>query len=151
MSDHREIHPELQAVFDEHAAPQHTSKRAVHAQLAPVLKVAADIWRQVAEYRARLAQAKVAEHDPDLDFKMEHMFQTLGAAERNAAAFQHVALLLANDFAQLDRYMGEWKADVAQWQAVGSTISPPVVAVSSGSSNPAGTYTSATTGTEQGP
>lgn len=112
------IHPELAKVFAEHAAPTHASKRSVHDQLAPVLKTASDAQRQVAEYRSQLTQAMVAEHDHELDSKMEHMFQTLGAAEREAAAFAQSGRLLAQAFTQLDRYMAEWRADVARWQAL---------------------------------
>lgn len=120
MESTREIHPELQAVFDEHAAPTHASKRDIHAQLLAVLKVALAAQRQIAEYRSLLTIAKVADHDPELDFKMHHMIGTFASAERNSAASTHFLTLLADDFSQLDRYAAEWLDDIARWKAVGS-------------------------------
>lgn len=115
------MHTELQAVFDEHEAPKHCCKRQAHDAIGPVVRLAAKAQQQVIEYRTLIAQAEVAPHDHALDGKMEMMHQTLGAMEREATALAAAARNLGQTHTQLERYMAEWKAEIARYEAATGT------------------------------
>lgn len=112
------MHAELQAVFDEHERPTHASKKAVHEQLGAILRLAGLAQQQVIVYRSLIAQAEVAPHDHALDSKMEMMHQTFGAYEREAAILATCARNLAQVATQLDRYVTEWRSDIAAYEAL---------------------------------
>lgn len=106
------MHTKVRAFFDEHAAPGHCDKRAVHDQLSPIVRMAAKAQQQVLEYRTLITEATLAaDHDPAFNGKLEMMHQTFGAMERSAAALSLAARDLARDTAQLDRYVAEWRDD----------------------------------------
>src|SRR4051812_33562345 len=115
------MHPELQAVFDEHQHPQHCCKRDAHDALTPIVRLAGRAQQQVSEYKLLIAQAEVAPHDHALDGKMEMMHQTLGAMEREAAALAVHARNLAQTHTQLEYCMTEWQAEIARWEASQAT------------------------------
>lgn len=119
------MHSQLAAVFAEHANPTHTSKRTAHDLLAPILRAAADGQKQVLEYRALIAAAELAEHDPALDGKLEMMHQTLAAMEREAAALSLHGRQYAQTHSQLDRYMELWNGEIVAWEA--SQAAPALV------------------------
>lgn len=109
------MHHTLQKVFDEHGSPTHASKRHVHDQLTPIVRLAAKAQQQVLEYRVLITEASLSdEHDPRLDGKLELMHQTFGAMERAASNLTSAARELAQATAQLDRYVVDWKADLAR-------------------------------------
>lgn len=111
---HIATHPELAAVFDEHASPQHCSKRSAHDQLQPLLCFAACAQKQLAEYREKLLAAELADHDHQLDGKLERLHQTLGAIDRDLPAFIDAGRRIALSFTQLDRYFAETRDDLAR-------------------------------------
>ena len=110
------MHKELTAFFDQHASPTHIAKPDIHAGLSPVARLAAKVQQQVLEYRVLIAEAEMAPHDQKLDGKLEMMHQTFGAMERESAALSSAARNLAQCATQLDRYMGEWQADIHRFE-----------------------------------
>jgi hypothetical protein len=97
-------HP-LHAVFAQHDQPSHCGKRDVHDGLRPISALVARMHKQVIEYRAVLAEAHLT--DDSLAGSVEHIYQTLGAAEREIAALETAQRNVAKAFTQLDRYMAE--------------------------------------------
>ena len=120
------MHTELEAFFAEHGKPRHCCKRDVHDQLSPIADIAALAHQQIATYKAMLVKAEMAPHDHALDFKLEHMHQTLGAIEREASALVATGRLLAQSFAQLDRYMAEWQGDIQRMESLKAQSAPSV-------------------------
>lgn len=102
----------VNSVFAEHRQPKHASKRAVHDQLSPIMAMAADVQRQVIEYRAALVQAQLS--DDSLAPNIEHMYQTFGAIDREVANLVAAGRALAQAFTQLDRYIADAESDVAR-------------------------------------
>lgn len=123
----RDIHPELAAVFAEHASPTHASKDNVHAALIPHVTLMGNVQRQVLEYRHTITTAMLVPHDHELDSKLEYMDATLSGLEAAAARISKEMRDLAQAFVRLDQYMAEWQRDIARWQQVGSQ--PPPVAL----------------------
>jgi hypothetical protein len=110
------MHAKLQQLFDEHDAPTHTCKRDIHDALAPMVRLAASIQKQVLEYRTLVTEATLdAEHDDaTMGGTLEHMHQTFGALEQHAAALTAAARGIALAAEQLDRYMRERQAEVSK-------------------------------------
>lgn len=106
-------HP-LARVLDVHAAPEHCCKRDVHAQLSPILTVAANAQMQILAYRTALLQAHL--EDDSIASQSEHIDQTLAAAEREVAAFASAGRQLAKVFTQLDRYMADLRKQAADFK-----------------------------------
>jgi hypothetical protein len=97
----------MKSVFAEHDNPTFCCKQDVHAGIAPLLTLVADVQKQVIEYRAQLDAAVLA--DDSQEGQVEHFHQTLGAMEREAAAFATAGRNLARCFTQLDRYIFDAK------------------------------------------
>lgn len=106
------MHSALEHLFDEHTSPSHASRRAVHDRASPILAIATAVQRQIAMYRELLiaAELSLANDDGKLQGKIEHLHQTLGALERESAAFVESGRRLAGGLTQWDRYMAEAKA-----------------------------------------
>lgn len=112
------MHTELQALFDEHAAPQHCCKRDVHDQLGPFVDLAARAQMQVMVYRRMLTTARVTPHDPILDMKLQNIKATIAAMDQNAANLVTAIEQVAHDWEQAERYFSEWKGEVARMEAI---------------------------------
>ncbi len=107
------IHPELQAVLDEHQAPTHASQDDLRGLLVPIVDAATKVQQQLLQYRRLLVIAETAPHDTRLDGKLEHVHQTLGALEREAAALVAAARQLVRGAVQWDRYLAELPEQLA--------------------------------------
>lgn len=105
------MHPAVQAVFTEHAKPTHASKGDVSAQLAPILKVAAAIRKQLIEYKSLLEQAELA--DDSVAGTLEHIRGTIKGAESQVNALVESARMLAKAFSELDPYMADQHAKLS--------------------------------------
>lgn len=111
------MHTELAAVFAEHTNPTHASKDDIHAELRTITRLASRAQKQVIEYGALIDDALHAPHDPAYDGKVEYMRQTFGAMQREAEALALAARNLGQTYTQLDRYVEEWKVDLARIDA----------------------------------
>lgn len=114
------MHKALEDIFAEHDAPKHAGREKVMGCAKPLLAIASDVQRQIAEDRALL---DAAESSPDLpdEFrgKIEMMHQTLSVKECALAGWQAAARELTRAEAQWDRYMAEARTDVARRIAAG--------------------------------
>lgn len=106
------VHAELRAVFDENAAPSHVSRADVHAQLQPILVIAASVQAQVAEYRKGLVVADTAPHDTAIDPKLQLLHNSLNAMESRSTDLVRVGRELALAATEFDRVMAEAAADL---------------------------------------
>lgn len=111
------MHQELAALFIEHEEPTHASKDDVHAELRAISRLASNARKQIIEYESLLDDALHAPHDPMYDAKVEHMRQTFGAMAREAEKLATSARDLGQTFAQLERYMGDWRGDIERMDA----------------------------------
>lgn len=101
------MHAELQAVLVESSSPKHVSKSDIHALLMPAFDGASKAQMQAQEYHRLLGLAELAPHDHQLDGKLEHLHQTLGAIDRESAALVVTIRSLARAFTQWERYLAE--------------------------------------------
>lgn len=99
------MRPSLRGVAAEHKAPKHCCKRQAHDGLRPIAALVAKMQKQMVEYRAALNDA-LLEDDSDAG-KIEHFYQTVGAADREIQALAEAARNVARVFTQLDRYVAE--------------------------------------------
>jgi hypothetical protein len=106
------VHAELRAVFDENAAPSHVTRADVHAQLQPILVIAASVQAQVAEYRKGLVVADTAPHDTAIDPKLQLLHNSLNAMESRSTDLVRVGRELALAATEFDRVMAEAAADL---------------------------------------
>jgi hypothetical protein len=113
------MHETLQQLFDEHDAPTHACKRDIHDALAPMVRLAASVQKQVLEYRTLVTEATLsASHeDAAMGGTLEHMHQTFGALETHAAALTTAARGIAQAAEQLDRYMAERRSELLKADA----------------------------------
>lgn len=106
------IHPELAAVFDEHAKPTHCCHTRAGETIAPAVDIAALTLLQVAEYRRRLLAAENAPHNPIIEPKLEFAHRTLDGLDQLAATFVANGRALRNGFANLDKILRDAKSDL---------------------------------------
>jgi hypothetical protein len=118
--------PEITALFAEHDEPTHCSRQTLSDGLAPVDQLVASVRKQVLEYQLKVSawEAAIAADDPS-DGQLEHMHQTFGALEREAAALATATRNLGKAMRQLDRYMADAKADVERREAEVAPAEPP--------------------------
>jgi hypothetical protein len=96
------MHAELAHFFDSHRATTQTHKRAVHEQLVPVFRVAAEVDAHIAELQAQLTLAELAPHAQGLDHKMEWMHTRLRATSGAAATLRAAARDLAKVLVEVE-------------------------------------------------
>lgn len=120
------MHEALRAVFREHRNPSHCSKQQVQDQLAPILRMAKAAQLQLVELKALVAEAGLVPHNGEADGTMEHIHQTLAAAERRVNAFVENGRAVAQDFAQLERYLAEQEAKLSTLPAVDAIASDAI-------------------------
>lgn len=116
------MHTELDAFFDEHDKPSHASKRHVHDKLGAILALAVPVRMQLVKYKGLLEQAEMASHDHSMDGTLEHIRQTIDAADRELGKVVDHGRNLALAFTQLERYM----ADQRKFLEAGNPAPPPV-------------------------
>lgn len=104
-------------LFAEHEKPTHASCRAVHDAITPTADLVLSVQQQIAEYRKRLTEIQLSEHDTAIDGKLEMLHQTLSAVEREATALYRAVRSLSNATSQWDRIMSSAKEDLAAYQA----------------------------------
>jgi hypothetical protein len=127
------MHEHLRQFFDEHKQPTHCSTRDVHDLALPILTLATRIQQQVVMYRQKLLQAKLVDHDGELDPKMERLRQKLKSLEGCASEFIELGERMAEGFKMWDQIMAEDQALIDQWSArksatVGETPGPAIEA-----------------------
>jgi hypothetical protein len=112
------MNEKLKAVFDEHASPKHAGKHQTFGQLAPIVRLVADVRKQLLEYRTLLTEAALEpENDAALNPLNEMMHQTIGHIDTEATAFEKAGRELMKGLEQLDRYMANWKGALAAQEA----------------------------------
>ena len=123
------IREKADALFAEHATPTHCAKQTVHDQIAPITRLVAGVRKQVLEYQVLIQEMEQAAPDPRLYPVFEHMHQTFGAIEREAAALATSARQVSLSFVQLDRYMADAQADIDRRHPKDTGTVVPVVPV----------------------
>lgn len=108
----------LDKLFDAHAAATHCSKATVNAELRPVASLAGKMRRQFAEYRDYLNDATL--QDDSLTPRVEVLYQTFAAGDREIAALEHAIRQCALVLSQCDRYMAEIRSAMADDDARGA-------------------------------
>lgn len=107
------MHEKLQALFAERDKPKHCGRADAQAAAAPLIRHAAALQRQLAEYRALILEAELA---PDLHplfaGKLEFLHQTLAAGERAAAEVMRVGRETVAIHNQLARILNDAEEDV---------------------------------------
>lgn len=98
-------HPHVAAVLAEAKAPKHAAPKDVAAQLRPILALATDVQKQIAEHRAHLHEAQLS--DPGSDGDMERLHQTLRAMETDVAGLITAAQRIRVSILQYARYANE--------------------------------------------
>lgn len=101
----------LAAVFAEAKSPTHACCDDIARELQPVIRVALNVQKEVAEMRERMTLASI--EDPTYDGNVERIEQTLRSMERRSSEVVASARGLRDDFLQLTRYAGEIEKDVA--------------------------------------
>lgn len=98
------MHQAMQALFTERGNPQHCCRSDMHRQVRPVSDLAAQLQRQIAEYRGLLFDAELQDDLPEpFRGKLETMHQTLKAAERIQGELVEAVRHAADIMGQIDR------------------------------------------------
>lgn len=92
-------------LFTEHESPTHTSKDAAHADLQLVDEAVSRVRKQIAEYQPMVSAIERAPDGGGLAGVIEHLHQTLGALETEAAVMFASNRRLTKAYAQWDRYL----------------------------------------------
>lgn len=115
--------PSLRAVFTEAKDPTHACCEDIARELQPVIRVALNVQKEIAELREKMTLASI--EDPTYDGNVERIEQTLRSMERRAAEIIAAGRGLRDDFRQLERYAGEIESDVASHIAQTAAIVEP--------------------------
>lgn len=108
----------IERLFKEHESPAHASKQDVHDALAKIHRLVANVQKQVLEYRQLTTEAHLhPEQHPALEGKLEFVYQTFSAMEREATALADHGRQLAAAVQQLDRVMPTWQEDIERFEA----------------------------------
>lgn len=101
------VTPEVQALFDELHNPKHASKRTVHDQLRPIMKMGALVRKQLAEYHDLYMDATLGEHDAPLDPKLARLKNYITPIDQLAPQFLAIGDQLKEAFQNLERVRDE--------------------------------------------
>lgn len=111
------MHDALQSLFSERRAPRHCCRRRVHDSAGPVGALAADMQRQIAEYRSLLLSAEFTDMPEQFRGKLEAMDQTLRAAERIQAELVAAVRGASQIMGQIDAVWDDAEREIAAWES----------------------------------
>lgn len=107
------MHKKMQAVFDEGAKPKHCCRKRTFEAMNPIGQFAANLRRQMAEYRALIMDL---ETQPDFEDrfrgKLEYMMQPIDAGDRIAGELTRITRETSALMVQIEKVFTECKADV---------------------------------------
>lgn len=111
------MHPTLTALFTERKTPKHCCRSDVHAQARPVSVLAAQLQRQIAEYRQFLFDAELQDDLPEVfRGKLETMNQTLKAAERIQGDLVSSIRAAASIVGQIEHVFDDAEREIEAWE-----------------------------------
>jgi hypothetical protein len=119
------MHPALEEFFAAHRTGTEQHKRAVHDQLVPVFKVAADVDAHIAQLQASLTLAELAPHDQRLDSKMEWLHTRLRGSSSVAAALRTTARDLAKVLVEVENAFTVDLEQIRNLEAIDAAAAKP--------------------------
>lgn len=109
------MHNRMRDLFNERRAPKHCCRTRANAAMRPVGAFAANLMRQMAEYRAMLMEAKTADDlDPRYRPKLDYLEQPVAAGERIAHELMRLQSEATSLMLQLEKVFDESEADVEE-------------------------------------